>query len=85
MQLTAQLVKVTLQRRCVDGELSRQAEHIEVGLLGIRRGRILDMTLHMLPNTIRDEIYAVNEEPQPQDFLEFGLMKLNPCRINVSS
>jgi hypothetical protein len=25
------------------------------------------------------------DEPQPQECLEFGLMKLNPCRIKVSS
>jgi hypothetical protein len=26
-----------------------------------------------------------NDEPQPQERVEFGLMKLNPCRISVSS
>lgn len=30
-------------------------------------------------------VQAENEEPQPQDLVEFGLMKLNPCRISVSS
>ena len=29
--------------------------------------------------------YEENDEPQPQDREEFGLMKLNPCRISVSS
>jgi hypothetical protein len=28
---------------------------------------------------------AEKDEPQPQDFVELGLMKLKPCRINVSS
>ena len=30
-------------------------------------------------------IYAEKLEPQPQDFVEFGLMKLKPWRIRVSS
>src|ERR1700722_949590 len=29
--------------------------------------------------------YAVKLDPHPQLFVEFGLMKLNPCRIRVSS
>jgi len=29
--------------------------------------------------------YAENDDPQPQDLVEWGLMKLNPCRISVSS
>ena len=29
--------------------------------------------------------YEENDEPQPQERVEFGLMKLNPCRISVSS
>ena len=29
--------------------------------------------------------YTENEEPQPQDFVEFGLMKLKPWRISVAS
>ena len=29
--------------------------------------------------------YAEKLDPQPQLFVEFGLMKLKPCRINVSS
>jgi hypothetical protein len=29
--------------------------------------------------------YAVKLDPHPQLFVEFGLMKLNPCRISVSS
>jgi len=31
------------------------------------------------------EPYEENDEPQPQERFEFGLMKLNPCRISVSS
>jgi hypothetical protein len=31
------------------------------------------------------ENYDENDEPQPQEREEFGLMKLNPCRISVSS
>ena len=29
--------------------------------------------------------YAENDEPQPQDLEALGLMKLNPCFINVCS
>jgi hypothetical protein len=29
--------------------------------------------------------YYEKDEPQPQERDEFGLMKLNPCRISVSS
>jgi hypothetical protein len=29
--------------------------------------------------------YQENDEPQPQEREEFGLMKLKPCRISVSS
>ena len=29
--------------------------------------------------------YDEKDEPQPQERDEFGLMKLNPCRISVSS
>ena len=34
-----------------------------------------------LPESTYDE----KDEPQPQEREEFGLMKLNPCRISVSS
>ena len=33
----------------------------------------------------RNKPYDENDEPQPQERVEFGLMKLNPCRISVSS
>ena len=29
--------------------------------------------------------YAENDVPQPQERVAFGLMKLKPCRISVSS
>ena len=29
--------------------------------------------------------HAEKDDPQPQDLVEFGLMKLKPCRISVSS
>jgi hypothetical protein len=29
--------------------------------------------------------YDEKDEPQPQERVEFGLMKLNPCRMSVSS
>jgi hypothetical protein len=29
--------------------------------------------------------HTLNDVPHPHDFVEFGLMKLNPCRISVSS
>ena len=29
-------------------------------------------------------VYAENELPQPQDFVEFGFTKMNPCCIRVS-
>ena len=32
-----------------------------------------------------EELYAVNDDPQPQDFCELGLMKLKPWRMRVSS
>jgi hypothetical protein len=32
-----------------------------------------------------DRIYDEKDEPQPQERVEFGLMKLKPCRISVSS
>ncbi len=38
-------------------------------------------TTHLQTNCRQEE----NDEPQPQEREEFGLMKLNPCRINVSS
>jgi hypothetical protein len=34
---------------------------------------------------LRNSSYYENDEPQPQECLEFGLMKLNPWRISVSS
>jgi hypothetical protein len=30
-------------------------------------------------------LYTLNDDPHPHDFVEFGLMKLKPCRISVSS
>jgi hypothetical protein len=33
----------------------------------------------------REALYAEKDEPHPQDLVEWGLMKLKPCRINVSS
>ncbi len=41
-------------------------------------------TLH-LHRTVSHSAYDENDEPQPQERVEFGLMKLNPCRISVSS
>jgi hypothetical protein len=35
-------------------------------------------------NSCETEAYE-NDEPQPQEREEFGLIKLNPCRISVSS
>jgi hypothetical protein len=32
-----------------------------------------------------DQTYDEKDEPQPQEREEFGLMKLKPCRISVSS
>jgi hypothetical protein len=29
--------------------------------------------------------HAEKDDPQPQDLVEFGLMKLKPCRMSVSS
>ena len=34
---------------------------------------------------VRNRCYDENDEPQPQERVEFGLIKLNPCRISVSS
>src|SRR5579872_3885821 len=33
----------------------------------------------------RLKTYDENDDPQPQERVEFGLMKLKPCRISVSS
>ena len=33
----------------------------------------------------RQERYDEKDEPQPQERVEFGLIKLNPCRMSVSS
>ena len=41
-------------------------------------------TLHMRQAGFHTS-YDENDEPQPQEREEFGLMKLNPCRIRVSS
>jgi hypothetical protein len=38
-----------------------------------------------MKNSSEIETYDVNDDPQPQERVEFGLMKLKPCRINVSS
>ena len=35
--------------------------------------------------TLSTQAYDENDEPQPQERVEFGLIKLNPCRISVSS
>jgi len=32
-----------------------------------------------------DQTYDEKDEPQPQEREEFGLIKLKPCRISVSS
>lgn len=39
----------------------------------------------MIQTLRKRNAYDENEEPQPQERDEFGLMKLNPCRISVSS
>jgi len=38
-----------------------------------------------LNNSRKIETYDEKDDPQPQERVEFGLMKLKPCRINVSS
>ena len=37
------------------------------------------------PNPLTYTSYYEKDEPQPQECEEFGLMKLKPCRISVSS
>ena len=36
-------------------------------------------------SNLPEKLYAEKEEPQPQDLVELGLMKLKPWRISVSS
>ena len=48
------------------------------------RNRRIDDFQHECSLT-RNALYEENDEPQPQERVEFGLMKLNPCRISVSS
>ena len=38
-----------------------------------------------MSRTPATQAYDEKDEPQPQEREEFGLMKLNPCRISVSS
>jgi len=45
---------------------------------GTAESRTLIMIALLLPT-------QENDEPQPQECFEFGLIKLNPCRISVSS
>ena len=46
---------------------------------GTAESTTLNMVSHLL------KLYDENDEPQPQERVEFGLMKLNPWRISVSS
>jgi len=49
-------------------------------------GRLDDLQHESSPaNGPYDEPYDEKDEPQPQERVEFGLMKLNPWRISVSS
>ena len=48
------------------------------------RDRILDNFQHETAFTCL-ALYTENDVPQPQERAEFGLMKLNPWRISVSS
>jgi hypothetical protein len=48
---------------------------------GTAESRTFNMTQTLLALARYDE----KDEPQPQDREEFGLIKLNPCRISVSS
>jgi hypothetical protein len=50
-------------------------------------GRSFSRTLygaHALKRFLQKEAYE-NDEPQPQEWVALGLMKLKPCRISVSS
>jgi len=47
-------------------------------------GTAVSMTLSTMELS-RNNPYDENDEPQPQERVEFGLMKLKPCRISVSS
>ena len=48
-------------------------------------GTAESMTFNMSEALLARVCYDEKDEPQPQEREEFGLMKLNPCRINVSS
>ena len=47
-------------------------------------GTAVSITFNMFFSS-SEQTYDEKDEPQPQERVEFGLMKLNPCRINVSS
>jgi len=47
-------------------------------------GTAESMTFNMAA-PLAAKFYDEKDEPQPQERVEFGLIKLNPCRISVSS
>ena len=50
--------------------------------IGTAESRVFNM---VAPNPLTCTSYYEKDEPQPQEWVEFGLMKLKPCRISVSS
>ena len=50
--------------------------------MGTAVSRVFNM---ISPNPLTCTCYYEKDEPQPQECEEFGLMKLKPCRISVSS
>jgi hypothetical protein len=50
--------------------------------IGTAVSRVFNM---IAPNPLTCTSYYENDEPQPQECVEFGLMKVKPCRISVSS
>jgi hypothetical protein len=60
-------------------------EGIKLLLMDFSQGLMPHLLLPSLDVRAEARTLQEKEEPQPQERVEFGLMKLNPCRINVSS
>jgi hypothetical protein len=54
---------------------------------GLKPGSLAMQIMYGLKPVPFTEAHSLqeNDEPQPQERVELGLMKLNPCRISVSS